>query len=444
MGDAHRYIARPMQGSPLCWRVLALGLGLLACRAPVELTQVPSVRIRALAARVESARELRFLAPVRAQEVESAGVPVLLARELDRLTPPERLRRDEALAKAVGLLPEGADLRALLLGWGAESVAGFYTPSAGRLYVVQGAAAAGGGEQSAVLVHELGHALQDQHTPLIAVTIGLRGNDDLLFAIGAFLEGDALWTELRDEAVTAGFPQPSAGEFAARFDRDAPEGEGVPRLLRESFLRQYPLGYALAHELVERGGVAALTAALADPPLSSEELIHPARYLERAKRRPLALFPEAAEGFAPDPDCEAVASTSYGELGLAVWLTEGGLDDESARRVADGWDGDRAWLLDCPDGTVVAWLVQLDQENDARELETAAPRAGWPARPGLATPARIERRGLRVLLSAGLGPDGRRFLLEELEPARYAGLGAFLAAHPEILSRAAEVRASVE
>jgi hypothetical protein len=432
-----------MRESPI--RPLALGLvTLLACAAPPEPTPVSSVRIRALAARAESARELRFVAPVRAEQVESAGVPALLARELDLLTPPEQMRRDGALAQAVGLLPEGTDVRAIVLGWEAASVAGFYTSTAGRLYVVQGSGAAGSGQQAAVLVHELGHALQDQHTPLIQVTVGLRANDDLLFAIGAFLEGDALWTELRDEAQTSGFPQPSAEEFAARFDVDAPEGEGVPRLLRESFLRQYPLGYALASELVERGGVAALTAALSDPPLSSEELIHPERYLERSKRRPLALFPEASEGFAPEPGCKPVASSSYGELGLSVWLAEGGLDDASARRVADGWDGDRAWLLDCPRGEVVAWLVQLDGEADARELEVVAPRAGWPARAGLAAPAHVERRGLRVLLSAGLEPEGREFLLGVLEADRYAGLAALLRERPEILARAEAIRSEVQ
>ena len=138
-----------------------------------------------------------------------------------------------------------------------------------------------------------------------------------------------------------------------------------------------------------------------------------------------------------------MATTSYGELGLSVWLAEGGLEDASVARVADGWDGDRAWLLDCPDGPVVAWLVQLDSEADARELETVAPNAGWPAR-GLASPAAVERRGLRVLLSAGLDADGRGFLLGALEPARYVGLTALLAAHPDILARAAEVRAAVE
>src|SRR5262245_3359442 len=421
-------------------RALAtLGLA-LACATQPEPTPVPFERLSALVARVETARELRFLAPVAASEVDAAAVPALLEDELDRLTPPAQMRQDEALAKAVGLLPESADLRSVLLGFEADAVAGFYTPSSGKLYVVRGAAAAGSGADSAVLVHELGHALQDQYTPLIEVTIGITSNDDLLFAVGAFLEGDALFTELRDEARTSGFPQPSGAEFAARFEGDAPSANGVPLLLRESFLRQYPLGYALANALVERGGVAALTAALSDPPLSSEELLHPERYLERSKRRPLPIFPEAAEGFAPEPTCAPLATTSYGELGLRVWLVEGGIDAAAANRAADGWDGDRAWLLDCPGGRVVAWLIQFDSEAAARELEALVPHAGWPARTGLALPAHVERRGLRMLLSAGVEAAGRSMLLERLEPVRDAGLAALLRGRPEILERAAEIR----
>ncbi len=416
----------------------------LACATQPALTRVPSVRIRALAERAEAARELRFLAPVRADEVALDGVPALLEQELDLLMPPAQMRREEALAKALGLLPERADLRSTLLGFEAGAVAGFYTPTGGRLYVVQGAAAAGGGEDAAVLVHELGHALQDQHTSLIEVTIGIASNDDLLFALGAFLEGDALWTELRDEAQTSGFPQPSGAEFAARFEVEAPSGDGVPRLLRESFLSQYPLGYALAYGLVQRGGVAALTAALSDPPLSSEELIHPERYLEPSKRRAVALFPESVDGFAPQSGCALVASSSYGELGLRVRLAEGGSDAARARRVAEGWDGDRAWLLDCGRGAVLAWLLQFDSEADARELEELAPRAAWPAQSGLAAPAQVERRGMRVLLSAGLDPSGRAFLLERLEPVRTPGLAALLREHPEILEHAAEIRRASE
>jgi hypothetical protein len=427
-----------MRGSG-AWRLGALLLA-LSCTGPAERTAVPSERLAALGRRVEAAHELRFLAPVVAESVTPEGVPALLAAELDRSTPPEQLRREEALAKALGLLPSDADLRALLLTWQAQAVAGFYSPADRRLFVVEGVGGAGGSEESGVLVHELGHALQDQHTRLLDARIGIRANDDLIFALGAFLEGDALWTELRDEAGATGFPQASGPDFAARFAVDAPAGFAVPRIVRESFLRQYPLGYGLAAELVERGGVAALTAALTDPPLSSEELLHRERYLTPSQRRPLAWIPESTSQIAPEAECEAVASTSFGELGLGVWLVERGLSEPEAEEAADGWDGDRAWLLDCPRGAVVAWLVQLDGARDARELEAAAVRSDRAAGARPAAPARIERLGNRVLISSGLEAAGRQYLLERLEEQRYDGLAALLRDRPEIFERAAEQR----
>ena len=414
----------------------------LACAGPGARTPVPSDRLAVLANRVEVARELRFRGPVAAESVTPEGVPALLEAELDRTTPPGQLLREEALAKALGLLPPGADLRAILLRWQSQAVAGFYSPAGQRLFVVEGAGAAGGNEEGGVLVHELAHALQDQQTRLLEARIGIQSNDDLQFALGAFLEGDALWTELRDEAATSGFPQSTGAEFASRFAVDAPEGADVPRILRESFLGQYPLGYGLASELVERGGVAALTAALADPPLSSEELMHRERYLVPSARRPLALFPEPADAFAPESGCEPVASSSYGELGVGVWLREGGVPDADAARAADGWDGDRAWRLDCARGAVVAWLIQLDTEHDARELEAAALRTGWTARAGLAGPLGIERSGLRVLLYAGIEPAGREALLVRVQPVRYAGMSALLRNEPEILERAERQRSA--
>jgi len=391
----------------------ALALLLLGCLQPTA-TPVPPARIEALLARAEAARELRFREPVVALELEAAGVPRLLARELDRSTPPAELQREERLAKALGFLPRDADLRELLLSWGAEAVAGFYTPTAGQLYVVKGAAGAGGYDGGGVLVHELAHALQDQHTPLIAVTLGLHANDDLHFAIGAFLEGDALFTELRDEAESSGFPRPTGAEFSERFLHDAPRGEGVPRLVRDSFLLQYPRGYALVDDLVTRGGVAALTAALDDPPLTSEELLHPERYLERDRRRPLAVFPEDPGSFAPE--CDPIASTSYGELGVAVWLQEMGLTEQEAASAADGWDADRAWLLDCPGGDRWAWLVQLDSVEEAAELHGAVLRARTG---GDAPRATLDQEGRRILMSDGIADVARAFLLYDMEPRRY-------------------------
>jgi hypothetical protein len=412
---------------------------LAACVLPAGRTPVPMEELERLAERVEAARHLHFFAPVSAESVAPAAVPALLEAELDRTTPPAQLARDQALAEALGLLPRGVDLRATVLEWQAQAVAGFYSPALRRLFVVEGAGAAGSEGADGVLVHELAHALQDQRSRLLAARIGVIANDDLQFALGAFLEGDALWTELRDESLASGFRQASGADFAARFAAEAPAGDGVPRLLRESFLSQYPLGYGLAAELAERGGVAALNAALDDPPLTSEELLHRERYLLPSARRGLPWFPEDAGPWQPDARCRTVATTSYGELGLRVWLREAGFEEAEAKLAADGWDGDRAWLLDCPRGRVVAWLVQLDGERDARELEERAAQAGLPTA-GVAGPPRVARVGRRVLLAAGLEAAGREHLLERAVEERYAGLAALLAWRRDILERAERQR----
>jgi hypothetical protein len=149
--DARRSV--PCGGSAL---LLAL-----ACVGPGERTPVPSERLAVLARRVEVARELRFRAPVEAESVTPEGVPALLEAELDSTTPPAQLARDEALAKALGLLPPGADLRSTLLTWQSQSVAGFYAPATRRLFVVQGAGGAGGAGRRRARAR-LAHALQDR------------------------------------------------------------------------------------------------------------------------------------------------------------------------------------------------------------------------------------------------------------------------------------------
>ncbi len=417
----------------LAWASIALLLA-PACASRPETERVGRRTLAPLVVRVERARERTFLHPVDARSVAPAEVHALLSHELDRAVPPELLVREQALAVAVGLLPPGVDLRAALLRLQADSIAGFYAQSDARLYVVSGVAALAGADEGSVLLHELAHALQDQRTPLLGVLLGLDGQDDLGFAISALLEGDAVYTELQDSALRTGKPRLAPAVLAARVAADTPEAAAeAPRFLREPLVRAYPLGYALADALAQRGGAAALDAALADPPLTSEELLHPDRYLDPARRVPLALFPEELAL----PGCALDASNSYGELGLSIWLADAGLDEHSAASAADGWDGDRAWRFQCGGREASAWLVQLDAEGEALELEAALKgRLEWRGELAL----RVDRAGVRVLLSSGLPVAERLHVLTLPEPPRIATLTEFLREHPAVLERARAVR----
>jgi hypothetical protein len=417
----------------------AAGLGLAAACAWVQPRAMEEEFLAPLVARAEHARGLRFPTPIQAEQVPTAGVRALLERELDAGYGPEDFARAEALDRSLGLFGGDRPLRDALLDLQAGTVAGFYTPLGRRLYVVHD----GSLEHplppavASVAVHELVHALQGATSPLLDVLIGLNDHDDLGFALGAQIEGDALWATFRDQAEIEGVepPRPDVLKRDTRLDDPDAPGASAPRLLREPFLLQYPLGYAIADTLAARGGTAALDAALRNPPLSSEELLHPDGYLGLATRTPLPWLEVTAEGLGL-AECRLFSANTFGELGLRIWLREHGASEARAAGAAEGWDGDRAAVFQCPSGPALAWLVQLDAEIDAIELASLAEPF---ANDGLA----VERDGRRVLVSRGL-PEAAHAPALALPERRFSDLAAYLAARPEVLERAARLRERIE
>jgi hypothetical protein len=410
----------------------------LACTtgAPAFL---PLDEILPLQERTEQARGLSFGEPVRAQLVSRGKVEPLLEDAIGRAYTPELRRRDEAVKKALGLLPPEADLWEALLEFQSAALVGFYAPLDRQLYVVADSAGEGvdallGPEAAQILVHELAHALQASHSVLVDVTLGLVDHDDLAFALGALLEGDATWAGYRDEALRYGLPMPSPEAVASKFEALWPGGEhdDVPRLVREGLVLLYPSGYELATRLFEAGGIPALDAALADPPLTSRDALHPDRYLDPARRRPLLLLQLERERIAPSPECTTVGANSFGEFGLRIWAEEREAEPSEAIAAAEGWDADRALVLDCPAGEAFAWLVQFESAARAQAFAEVARRVARPE-------TDVDELGTRVLLSANLSDSGRDSALLDTESRSYRDLSEYLAARPEILGRAREL-----
>jgi len=421
--------------------LVAVGLGAApACVGP------PGERLEAelLAtgrARAERARGLELPGPVEARRVEPGEVRSLLERELAAEAPaPELESAGEAYA-SLGLLPPDIDLRRVLLEFAAAGVEGFYSPRRQALYLVEAREDSSSGPPAlrdpTVLVHEFAHALQSAHSSLDEATLGLREHSDLTFALGALLEGDALWTVYRDLEREEGIPLPAPEALAREMEQawSGPEWSRVPRAVREPLVLQYPLGYALVHRLTQEGGTAALDAALAAPPLSSEQLLHPERYGDPTQTPRFLELPDVAPA-----GCVLRHRDTLGELGIRLWLAERRGAGSAVERPADGWEGDRLEAWDCAEGAVFAWVVHLEDPAEARELAVVATDAVRGLGEGLAGPAEVTTAGSRVLVSAGLEAPARQRVLVDTEESRYADLGAFLAAHPEILERARRLR----
>ena len=158
-----------------------------------------------------------------------------------------------------------------------EGVAGYYRPEQGDIAIVDvdGVPDAFG---PFVLAHEYVHALQDQHHDIEA-TIDSRPQGDAQTAVAALVEGDAtlLMTALAMSDALSGTTAPLPDDQAA-IEMDASDLGSMPPMLNRELLFPYLDGLYFAQRMWGRGGWDTVEAVWADPPRSTEQVMHPERY----------------------------------------------------------------------------------------------------------------------------------------------------------------------
>jgi hypothetical protein len=309
---------------------------------------------------VERERGLAFLRPV----------PVELQSDDDFGASLRRLQRRRGgdaeasvlvnVMRALGLVD--GDLDASVLEAGAEEgVLGFYDSGRRRLYV-RGDAATPAVRR--VLVHELTHALDDQHFGLERPHLERR-EDEAALGFASLVEGDAVRVEERY------FESLSPEERrAADVETDAIGVDpDLPRVFEVLLAFPYDAGVAFVAALAGAGGPERIDAAFANPPTTSEQILHPERFLGEEPGKEVA---------APVADGRLVDRGQLGELGLRLLLQEGGLDRGAAARGADGWGADRWVAWSDGEQTCVRAHVLMDTPPDRDELVEGL--RAWAAR----------------------------------------------------------------
>ncbi len=332
--------------------------------APATSSTVPAPgSIQAVLPELEAfvARE-RGLAFKRPVEVELVGDAAFRARvqefdEEDR----EELRDVQAVLYAMGLLDRGVDLEAVVKSFSEDSILGFYDPETKEL-VVRGTSPTP--FVRSVLVHELTHALEDQHFDLNREDLG----DEATIGFEALAEGSALRIEERYRRSLSRQERREADRAEAEFGKNLPED--IPEVIELAFSFPYAYGPDLVETIVRVGGQVRLDAAFADPPASSEQVLDPRRYLRNDEPRAVP---------APKADRDAFDDGEIGELFLILML-RAELDGDVARSASRGWGGDSyvAWR----DGrrTCVRMTFVMDTPKDTVELREAL--RDWAERRG--------------------------------------------------------------
>jgi hypothetical protein len=373
--------------------LLAIGFATDDGPGPSSSTTALSQRVSpvgTIARRVEAIRGTRFETVPRPKTVSPEEARGEFTESLDQDYPPARRAADEEVLKLLGLIQPGVDLGDVVAEVGAEQAAGYYNPRDGRLRVVAGPSTGNRVLAEIVLAHELNHALEDQRFELR--TDELAGSDDEGLAYVSLVEGSA--SALMYEYARLHFKGEEllGGLLSSAF---VPMGD-LPGFLQAQLLFPYEAGEEFVKRLYDEAGKrwTLIDFALTErPPTSSEQIMHPEKYLAFES-------PEKVEIDAGEVLGDAytrVAAGTFGEWQTGQLLSEAGGTAYGA--AARGWGGDRYELWRtrpigdkaCPapcktaDAFVLRWRMDSSKDLDELGQEVAALVADGPLQGAAAT-----------------------------------------------------------
>ena len=309
---------------------------------------------------------LRGLQPLREVSpafLNSQGLKAFLEKSFEEDFVPQELQAYQEASILLDLLREGDDLRSILLNLYGEQVIGLYDPDTKELYLRSEEFSLGPQEKS-TFVHEYVHALQDQHFDLSTFLDTGKGNSDLSNALTALVEGDATIAEVL--YIRQDFTQ---DEIAALFAGAGPSPafDAAPLFIRESLIFPYRSGLEFVGRLRNLSdGWDLVDKAYADPPQSTEHILHPAKYFGK-RDDPTEVAPLSL-GETLGPDWVQQGTDVLGELGLRLMLMAY-LGSRRSDDAAEGWGGDRyTYLKDDAGEQLLALQTTWDTRSDAREF----------------------------------------------------------------------------
>jgi hypothetical protein len=162
-------------------------------------------------------------------------------------------------------------------------------------------------------------------------------------------------------------------EMVARTDIQAPDTSGIPGWMVDQLEFPYTTGFEWATLVAGEDPLSpdwdALDAAFADPPDSTEQLLHFEKW--QAREAPIAVeLPDLAHALGQGWD--ETDTTTLGEAMIGESLTFLGVDENAAMAAAAGWGGDRVTVATGPDDSfALVWRLAWDTDADAQEFAAA-------------------------------------------------------------------------
>jgi hypothetical protein len=287
-----------------------------------------------------------------------------------------RLPQELALYRALGLIQAGVQIDPdAIAEMVASDIAGFYDQKTKRLYVVGDLENLGPNEK-ATLAHEYAHALEDQQFDLTQYGSRSRTTDAYLAAM-AVPEGDA--TVVMSLYLHGNTTQSEWSDMASRAvlgDQSIITATGISARANQIGYFPYVQGAEfVATLLADSENWLEVNHAYVEPPKSTSQVMHPARYLTRHTAPVPIPLPDLGQALGRGWSATIKADT-LGEFVTSVHLDEFLHDPRRSAQAADGWAGDSFALWQAPGGELVggtsrqafAWQAAWDTPRDAAEF----------------------------------------------------------------------------
>jgi len=266
--------------------------------------------------------------------------------------------------RALGLIDGNVNLDAVTRQQ-VSNVVGFYDDQTRELYV-RGVEATPYAKQT--LVHELTHALDDQHYGLYHPELDEPDQSDARSAYQALVEGDAVTVQ---NAWYDSRPQDEQDAIDAVEEAASPGSDSGadPDVFTKAFAFPYVVGPRFVAALRSHGGQPRLDAAFEHPPTTTEQVMAPDRFLAGEGGRHVV---------APPAGGEVIDEGSLGQLGLFLIADAAVPNNDVAARAAAGWGGDsyRAWS----DGSRTCIRVNIIMDTPADTASLVDVLHAWAAK----------------------------------------------------------------
>ena len=400
------------------WPFVVLALVVLAVAATVYVTVIRETgpphpdkwdkRVQPFVDIVEEERDLDFEHPVFVDFLPEAEFTEQVTADEEDLSDEDRKEIEQftGFFRALGLLEGDLDLFEQVNELNGGGIIGYYSFEDERIRVR--------GEElspavQSTLVHELTHALQDQHFDLEAMKKHAEEDDAASGALDSLIEGDARrieaeWREGLDKAERKALEKDTKSQ-SDDADKDLAK---VPQVLQTLMSAPYVFGEAMLATAVQDGGDEAVDELFQRPPSTEEHQLDPWTLIADHA----VAIPVDTPGVTEKED--EFDDGTFGAIGWLLMLAER-VPVDQALTAADGWGGDSYVAYEKKGVSCVRVAYAGDTPEDLTEMKKAL--GAWVAK-GAKGAARSKVDGSKLVFqSCDPGAKARRVANESSRAA---------------------------